>query len=409
VTDLVSNALLERYQRLTEISRELASTLDLDALLNRIVHAAADLSNAEAASILLYDEVHQQLQFEAATNLDEPMMRGLVVPVTNSLAGWIVLNRKPIIIDNTEEDPRHFQHISKITNISTTSLLGVPLITKDKVVGVLEAINKRTGVFDKEDENIMTALGAQVAVAIENARLFQQSDLISELVHELRTPLASLNTAAHLLLRPEVSEDQRTKMVQVIHEETQRLSEMTTSFLDLARLESGRAQFQPELFNIREILEDCYVMMKSRAAEKDISLSLEIEGSLPHVAADRNKIKQVVLNLLSNAIKYNHPAGLITVKAHSSRKEITISFTDTGPGILPDAQEHLFEKFYRAPGSEGQVQGTGLGLAICKRIVEAHHGSIEVESQVGKGTTFIVHLPLKARGISQSKTKKLSD
>ncbi len=406
MTDLVSNALLERYQRLTEISRELASTLDLDVLLNRIVHAAADLSNAEAASILLYDEVHQQLQFEAATNLDEPMMRGLVVPVTNSLAGWIVLNRKPIIIDNTTEDPRHFGHISKITNINTTSLLGVPLIAKDKVVGVLEAINKRTGVFDTEDENIMTALGAQVAVAIENARLFQQSDLISELVHELRTPLASLNTAAHLLLRPEVSEEQRTKMVEVIHDETQRLSDMTTSFLDLARLESGRAQFQPELFNIQAVLEDCSVMMKSRAGEKGISLNVEIQESLPLLAADRNKIKQVVLNLLSNAIKYNRPAGLITLAATSNRKEITIAVTDTGLGILPDAQLHLFEKFYRAPGSENQVQGTGLGLAICKRIVEAHQGSIEVQSLVGEGTTITIHLPLKARGISQPKTKK---
>jgi signal transduction histidine kinase len=404
MSDLVSSTLLERYQRLTETSRELASTLDLDVLLNRIVHAAADLSNAEAASILLYDEVHQQLQFEAATNLDEPMMRGLVVPVTNSLAGWIVLNRQPIIIDNTEEDPRHFGHISKITNISTTSLLGVPLIAKDKVVGVLEAINKRTGVFDEEDENIMTALGAQVAVAIENARLFQQSDLISELVHELRTPLASLNTAAHLLLRPEVSEEQRSKMVQVIHDETQRLSDMTTSFLDLARLESGRAQFQPELFDIREVLADCSMMMKSRAAEKGISLNLEAQEGLPLVAADRNKIKQVILNLLSNAIKYNRPGGKITAEAHSSRREITISVADTGLGILPDAQEHLFEKFYRAPGSENQIQGTGLGLAICKRIVEAHHGNIEVQSVVGKGTTFTVHLPLKARGISQAKT-----
>jgi signal transduction histidine kinase len=397
----VSTPLLERYQRLTEISRELASTLDLDVLLNRIVHAAADLSNAEAASILLYDEVHQQLQFEAATNLNEPMMRGLVVPVTNSLAGWIVLNREPIIIDNTEEDPRHFGHISKITNVNTISLLGVPLVAKDKVVGVLEAINKRTGVFDKEDENIMTALGAQVAVAIENARLFQQSDLISELVHELRTPLSSLNTAAHLLLHPEVSEEQRTKMVQVIHDETYRLSEMTTSFLDLARLESGRAQFQPELFSLNDLLEDCGVMMQSRAAEKGIKLNFEISGELPLLAADRNKIKQVILNLLSNAIKYNQPSGQIFLKAKSERKEIIISVHDTGPGILPDVQEHLFEKFYRAPGFENEVQGTGLGLAICKRIVEAHQGEIQVESVVGEGTTFTIHLPIKSRGMYQ--------
>jgi signal transduction histidine kinase len=399
VDNSVTAPLLERYQRLTEISQELASTLELEILLDRIVHAAADLSNAEAASILLYDQDHQQLQFEAATNLEEPMMRGLIVPVNNSLAGWIVMNRQPVIIDNTEEDPRHFGHISKVTNITTKSLLGVPLITKDKVVGVLEAINKRSGAFDKNDENIMTALGAQVAVAIENARLFQQSDLISELVHELRTPLASLSTAAHLLLRPEVSEDQRVKMVQIIHDETFRLSEMTTAFLDLARLESGRARFQAEVFAIKDVLEDCAVMMRSRAHEKGISLNLEIQDKMPSISADRNKIKQVIINLLSNAIKYNRPGGVITLTAQAARKEIVISVRDTGPGIIPEVQEHLFEKFYRAPGSENQVQGTGLGLAICKRIVDAHQGRIEVSSTAGMGSTFTVHLPLKPRRI----------
>jgi signal transduction histidine kinase len=395
----MAGSLLERYQRLTEISQVLASTLELEILLDRIVHAAADLSDAEAASILLYDEDHQQLQFEAATNLEEPMMRGLVVPVNNSLAGWIVVNRQPVIIDDTEQDPRHFEHISKVTNISTRSLLGVPLITKDKVVGVLEAINKRSGTFDKNDENIMTALGAQVAVAIENARLFQQSDLISELVHELRTPLASLSTAAHLLLRPEVSEEQRVKMVQIIHDETFRLSEMTTAFLDLARLESGRARFQPEVFPIKDVLEDCAVMMRSRANEKGISLNLEIQEKMPLITADRNKIKQVILNLLSNAIKYNRPGGMITLAGQATRKEIILSVRDTGPGILPNVQEHLFEKFYRAPGSENQVQGTGLGLAICKRIVDAHQGKIKVNSIAGVGSTFTVHLPLKPHRI----------
>jgi len=397
VVDPATTPLLKRYQHLTQISQELASTLELEILLDRVVHAAAELSDAEAASILLYDEDHQQLQFEAATNLEEPMLRGLVVPVNTSLAGWIVTTRQAIIIDDTEKDPRHFGHISKITKIQTKSLLGVPLITKDKVVGVLEAINKRSGRFDQDDENIMTALGAQVAVAIENARLFQQSDLISELVHELRTPLSSLSTAAHLLLRPEVSEEQRVKMVQIIHAETMRLSEMTTTFLDLARLESGRARFQSELFPIKEVLEDCAVIMRGRAGEKEISINLDIQENIPKISADRNKIKQVILNLLSNAIKYNRPKGVITVSAQATRKEIIFSVQDTGMGILPNAKEHLFEKFYRAPGSENHVQGTGLGLAICKRIIDAHQGKIEVSSIAGMGSTFTVCLPIRPR------------
>lgn len=198
MSDPAHSSLLERYQRLAEISRDLASTVDLTALLNRIVQAAADLSNAEAASILLYEESKKQLYFQSTTNLDEPFMRGLIVPVDGSIAGWIVTNRRPIIILDAQNDPRHFAKIGKMTNITTTSLLGVPLIAKDKVVGALEAINKRVGDFSLEDQDVLMDLGAQAAVAIENARLFQQSDLIAELIHELRTPLGSLRTAAHI-------------------------------------------------------------------------------------------------------------------------------------------------------------------------------------------------------------------
>jgi GAF domain-containing protein len=193
--------LVERYRRLLEISRDLASTLDLDTLLNRIVQAAADLSASQAASILLYDEAKGQLYFEAATNLEEPLMHGLVVPVENSIAGWVLLHCEPLMIADTRQDPRHFEGVDEATKIVTISLLAVPLVAKEKVIGVLEAVNKQIEEFNLEDQDLLLSLGAQAAVSIENARLFQQSDLISEMVHELRTPLTSLNTAARLLKR----------------------------------------------------------------------------------------------------------------------------------------------------------------------------------------------------------------
>ncbi len=388
--------LLERYQRLVEITRDLASTLDLGNLLNRIVQAAADLSGAQAASILLYDEIKQELYFDAATNLDEPLMSGLIVPVENSIAGWIVTNRQPIIISDTQSDPRHFGSIAKATNVTTTSMLGVPLIAKDKVIGALEAINKLEGEFNQEDEDMLVALGSQAAVAIENARLFQQSDLISELVHELRTPLTWLNTAARLLTRPEGSEAMRNKMADTILAETNRLSALTTAFLDLARLEFGRMQFQVKLFDLVELLDECISLMQSKAQEKDIRIQLTADSGLPQVKADRDKIKQVALNLLSNAIKYNRSSGQITITVEAPDDEMIFHVSDSGIGINEEGLSHLFEKFYRAPGAERSVQGTGLGLSICKRIVEAHHGTIDVHSQVGEGTTFNVHLPLKS-------------
>jgi len=196
---------LDGYRRLIEISRDLASTLDLDILLSRIVHAAAEVSGSEAASILLYDDAARQLYFQVSTNIDEPTRRGIIVPLEGSIAGWILNNRKPVRITDVHDDPRYFGDVEQSTGFSTESILGVPLITKNKIVGVLEAINKQKSKFTDTDESMLLVLGAQAAVAIENARLFQQSDLISEFVHELRTPLASLSTATYLLLRPEMS------------------------------------------------------------------------------------------------------------------------------------------------------------------------------------------------------------
>ena len=245
---------LDSYLRLIEISRDLASTLDLDELLDRIVKAAADFSDAEAASILLYDNTARQLYFQVATNIDEPTRRGLVVPLEGSIAGWIVTNRKPLRIDDVNKDSRHFGDIAQSTGFSIKSILGIPLITKNKVVGVLETLNKKNGEFTPEEEKLLSVLGAQAAVAIENARIFQQSDLISEFVHELRTPLASLSTATYLLLRPEISREQHEQIVSSIHSETLRLNTLTSSFLDLARLESGRVQFRKSTFDIMDLL-----------------------------------------------------------------------------------------------------------------------------------------------------------
>lgn len=394
MTEPVQAPLLERYRKLAEISRNLASTVDLSILLDRITLAAAQLCSAQAASILLYDENKQQLYFESATNLEEPLMRGLIVPVDGSIAGWVVSNRKPIIIDDTRKDPRHFDQIGKATKVTTESLLGVPLIAKGEVIGALEAINKIDGSFSQEDQEVLMDLGAQAAVAIENARLFQQSDLISEMVHELRTPLSSLRTAAHLLLREDVGEEKQRRVVDIINVETTRLIDMTTSFLDLARLESGRIPFNIEVFEPGPMLDECVDIMQTKAIEQEISLHMQVPESLPKLKGDRDKIKQVVINLVSNAINYNRPSGTVTISAENPPGELIISIQDTGPGIRPADLEHLFDKFYRSQSTEKAAHGTGLGLAICKKIIDAHEGRIEVQSELGKGTTFTVYLPL---------------
>ncbi|MBT3338121.1 MAG: GAF domain-containing sensor histidine kinase [Anaerolineae bacterium] len=387
---------LSDYRRLIEIARDLASTLDLDALLYRIVKLAAEIAKAEEASILLYDDAARQLHFQVATNMELPNMRGVDVPLEGSIAGWILTHREPVRIGDVQDDSRYFDGVENATSFTTQSLLGVPLITKDKVVGVLEVLNKKEGHFTDVDEELLLVLGSQAAVAIENTRLFQQSDLISEFVHELRTPLASLSTATYLLLRPEISSTQHEQIVNNIHSETLRLNALASSFLDLSRLESGRVHFHYEIFDIGKLFNECCEVMQTKADEENIQVKIDIPDALPEFEADPSKIKQVVLNLLSNAIKYNRPHGTVTLKARMEKEQMRLDVKDTGYGIPEDAMPHLFKKFFRVHETESKVAGTGLGLSISKQIVQGHKGTIEVKSKSGKGTTFIIRLPLRA-------------
>jgi signal transduction histidine kinase len=401
---------LDGYRRLVDIARDLASTLDLNILLSRIVHAATEISGSEAASILLYDDTSQQLYFQVSTNMDESIQSGILVPLEGSIAGWIVMNRKSVRVSNVHDDERFFSKVEKTTGFSTKSLLGIPLVTKNKIVGVLEALNKQEGKFTESDESMLLVLGAQAAVAIENARLFQQSDLIAEFVHELRTPLASLSTATYLLLRPEMSQEQREQIINNIHNETMRLNALASSFLDLARLESGRVQFRKTTFSIADLMYECKDVMASKAQEDRIQIRVESPEELPLLEAERDKMKQVLLNLVSNAIKYNRPNGSVILSAEIINGDMALHVQDTGMGIPEESLSHLFEKFFRVRENESRAAGTGLGLSICKQIVRGHDGRIEVKSKVGVGTVFSVFLPrgesLKSNPDENARRKK---
>lgn len=387
----------QRYERLLETSSDLASTLDLDSLLGRIVEVAAELTEAEAASLLLYDVETQHLYFEAATAGIDDTMGKTPIPVRNSIAGWIFTEGKPILVDDVLRDPRFFREVDVLTRFQTRNVLGAPLRTKDKIIGVIEVLNKRQGMFDDDDTRLLQTLAAQAAVAIENSRLFQQSDLIAEMVHELRTPLASLTAASYLLQRPDLPEDQRSKMGATVHAEVRRLNELATDFLDLSRLESGRVRMTREPVHLGGLITECLEIIRPLAEAEQIRLEENTDRDVPPVHGDRNRLKQVVLNLLTNAMKFNHHGGAVTVGLRRTGDLAELSVRDTGRGIPPDSVDHVFERFYRVPDLDSSTAGTGLGLAIAKRIVENHGGQVTLESEVGVGSVFTVILPVGAR------------
>jgi signal transduction histidine kinase len=281
----------------------------------------------------------------------------------------------------------------------TKNILGVPLVHRGKAIGVLQALNKANGRFNDDDILTLEALGAQAAVAIVNARLFQQSDQIAEMVHELRQPLNAIMATASLLQRPELPGDKRASLVTTIQRETERLASMTTDFLDMARLESGRMRFKREPFDVAEWVSECVEVVRPQASARGLTFHTTLAKELPTLNSDRGRLKQVLLNLLTNAVKYNRENGEITIAsavlATPNGAMGRISVTDTGRGIPPEAMRNMFQKFYRVPDSEHSTIGTGLGLPIAKKMVEVLGGEMRVESEVGVGSTFWFTQPLE--------------
>lgn len=385
---------LENYRRILEISKQLNSTLEYRALLQQIVAAVVEVLKVEAATIMLIDPSTGELRFEIASNLRPQETEKILVPMEGSIAGWIATHGEPRVIEDVSKEPNHFRKVDTDTDFETRNLLGVPLKTHTKVIGVLQAVNKPSASFTGEDVSLLTILASQAGVAIENARLFMQSDFISEIVHELRTPLAALKASTNLLKRPNLTPEKRSEVLQLLDEETDRLINLTSDFLDLARLESGRAEMDLAPFELQGLVRDCVTIVEPQAGTRNVGITYDVEALIAF--GDKGKLKQVMLNLLTNAIKYNRPAGQVRINAFPVGNGFAqVDVADTGQGISPENLPNMFRKFYRVADTAGTVQGTGLGLAISKHIVETHGGAIWVTSTPGEGSKFSFTVPIK--------------
>lgn len=385
----------EHLQHLLLASKAISSTLDLQETLRLVIQVTAELTGSKAASILLLSPDKDSLNFVATS--DSQSLVGVSVPVENSIAGWVCHHNEPLILDDVKQDPRHYAEIQNTIGWVPELMLAVPLRHKGEVIGALEAINKKNSDFyNQYDLALAQALASQAAVAIANARLFNQTDAIAEVVHELKTPLLALTAAIELLDR-DLSETQRSHIVNTMREETQRLVKMTQDFLDLSRLDSGRERLNLEQVNVPDLIRNVVEAQTPQAEQENIAIGvfLDKDVALPTISGDRDRLKQVLVNLVSNGVKYNKPNGRIAIRARDEGRMIRISVADTGQGISEEDLPHLFERFYRVPSLEGYSDGSGLGLPIAKRIVEAHGGRIEVESELGKGTVFHCILPTK--------------
>jgi signal transduction histidine kinase len=292
------------------------------------------------------------------------------------------------------------------------SVLMVPLRAAAHGLGVLRVSNKLQGLFTRQDARLLGVFAAQAAVALENAMLYQEavrereqlkelerlkSQFLSLVSHELRTPLASIKASAEVLLStasPGLPEA-HLRLLRNVDRSSDRLSALITDLLDLVRLEGGRLELHRERLDLRQIADEAAATVRPLADGRGQSIRVELAPDACYVDGDRRRLEQVALNLLTNAVKYGPSDATIQLAvAPVPIGRVRLSVRDEGSGIPPDEQRRIFERFYRRETEQTRrTTGTGLGLPIARALAELHGGSLELGSEPGGGTTFLVTLP----------------
>lgn len=400
---------LPKLKRLVELSVTLNSTLDPDDLLQLIVGTAAELLDCEAASILLYDGRNPRLYFAAATGSDPSRLAEIPVPIDNSLAGTIFRTSQPLILNNVGHDPRHYSLVSEHIKFKVNSLLGVPMAIRERTVGVLEALNKRAGLFDERDAALLSVTAAHAAIAIHNARLLQatqkalqrvkesdqlKSSFLTLASHELRTPLGII-IGYSTFLKEDAKGEASEHASQVLNA-AQKMRILLDQMNNLAMLKSDEMILTPQRVAIHEILSSASDGLKDAlSAQEQILKFIFPEEPLP-VSVDPARTALAFSSLLDNAIRFSPKGSEITLGAVRNGDQVLAWVQDRGAGIPADQIQKIFEEFYQieAPNSR-HYGGLGIGLTIAKGIIEAQDGKIWAESEgEGAGATFKVVLPM---------------
>jgi signal transduction histidine kinase len=401
----------DRLQRILEISQVLTSTYDLDELLQMILAAATELTKTETASILLLDEGAAELRFAASTGTYRDKLMALRVPVDGSLAGTILRSGEPMVFDNVQQDPRHFDGVDKQIAFESRSMLGVPLLMRNRSVGVLEAWNKMdTSPFTEEDGQVLITLAAQAAVAIENARLITalqkayeqlnrvdqiKSDFIAIASHELRTPLGLILGYASML-KEDLKNPDTAQQLDVVMNSALRLRDLIDDMVNVQHIEEGKAKLVLTEFALQDVVQRVVEAVNELYTAKEQEVLISLPPQPLALKADREKIMLVINNLLTNAIKFTDARGRIMLSAERNNGDVQVHVADTGIGIPAREVERIFDRFYQVePHLTRTHGGLGLGLAIAKGMIELHGGKIWVESVEGLGSRFSFSVPIQ--------------
>jgi len=408
-------ALRRRNQELAvliEINRMVTSSLDLDAVLKATINGIREILQVEAGSLVLVDEEADRLVFRTTFSPDQGWVTGRTIQPGEGIVGYVVQSGKPKLVNDVERDLHFSAEVDEETGLTSRAILCAPLTIRERVIGAIEVINKLNGSFTEQDLELLQAMAASVAVAVDNANLYtelaefakelerSQAQLVqaekmaaigrlaASLAHEINNPLQAIHNSLHLSLHDGLSSDKRFEYLKMAQTEARRLIEIVQRMLEFYR--PSRGGVKPA--DINKVAENVLALAHKQLQHGDIYVHTRLSPGLPLVPVVSDQITQVFLNIVINAIEAMPSGGdlrLETLLAEGG-EWVLIRFRDTGQGMSAEQIGNLFEPFYTT-----KPDGTGLGLAISYGIVEQHGGTIEALSQPGRGSTFVVKLPVK--------------
>lgn len=401
-----------KITRLVEISAILNSTLKPDILLQNILQSAAELLDCSVISILLYDERVKELRFAATTSVNIDQLEQIPVPLDNSLAGTIYTENRHLVINNTKDDPRHYDEVGEEVGLQVDSLLGVPMRIMDRVTGVIEALNKKEGEFTDFDVSLLLVIASQAAISIHNANLIQalqkanlelsqadklKRDLMAVASHELRTPLGNILGYATLLHEDAIEENK--PLAESILKASSKLRAVLDDIANMNLLYTGEADLDLTDSTLQQVLVYAREEVNQMVDKEDYRVNYQLPEDPVPLKIDLPKMSVVFVNLLLNAIRFTPREGEITVTVKDCKDEVMVSVVDTGKGIAAENLEKIFEVFYQEEDHmTRRYGGLGLGLSIARGLVGLHGGRIWAESEgLGKGAAFRVVLPKLAQ------------
>ncbi|HZN45265.1 MAG TPA: ATP-binding protein [Nitrospiraceae bacterium] len=405
----------DAYDTLVQFSKSLVSILELKSLTKEIVQTLARVMNIKTASVYVLDKEQGVYSMAASCGAGGEDHAAVFVKVDCQLPRELVRAETALVLEELAYDAKDETSEGVIDSLkSLDAEVCIPLLNKDRLVGFCNLGQRANqGMYSTEELGLLRTLAQHAAIAIDNALLYEdlrrsqllmrRTDRLRSLetmaggfAHEIRNPLTSIKT--FIQLAPERRDDVEfmEQFSQVVCDDVERIERLIHEILDYARYMTPKLTQE----NLNDVVSSCLYFIEVKASSKSIAILKDLEGDLPSVKLDRQQIKQVLLNLFINAMEaIDDGNGRLSVKTHKLIKLVNdpwvqIEIQDSGPGISPKDLEHIFDPFYTTKHASGEREGTGLGLTIAHQIIQEHGGYIEVSSEIGRGTTFFVNLPV---------------